>query len=136
MTQMEKIHIWIGSSQKTEDEFNEYFELDYSTEGDFDDPKFKICQFCKDIDQKWYDEDFIGILPFYAKEISVAEILKNDIPINSGDLATAVEECNKLGIKMANAVFYLTDAEVVIKKPYKENYNGLKYIGMYNSSLE
>jgi hypothetical protein len=24
------------------------FELDYSTEGDFDDSEYKICQFCND----------------------------------------------------------------------------------------
>ena len=134
MDRMKKIHIWIGNSQKTEGDFNKYFELDYSTEGDFDDPEYKICGFCKDIDQKWYDEDLICILPICEKEILVMDILK-DIPINTDEINNVIDECNKLGIKTANVIFYLTDADIIINKPYKENYNGLKYIGVYNSSL-
>jgi hypothetical protein len=134
MDRMKKIHIWIGNFQKTEDDFNKYFELDYSTEGDFDDPEYKICEFCKDINQKWYDEDFIGVLPLYEKEISVMDILKN-IPINANEINNVIDECNTLGIKTTNAIFYLTDADIIINKPYKENYNGLKYVGLYNSSL-
>lgn len=59
----------------------------------------------------------------------------NDVVIDRDEINSAVKECTKLGIVTANAVFYLTDSDVIIKKPYKENYNGLKYIGIYNSSL-
>jgi hypothetical protein len=57
------------------------------------------------------------------------------VVIDRDEINSAVKECTKLGIVTANAVFYLTDSDVIIKKPYKENYNGLKYIGIYNSSL-
>ena len=32
---------------------------------DFDDPDYKLCPFCKDINQRWYDEDLIGIIPLF-----------------------------------------------------------------------
>lgn len=44
---MSIIHIWIGTTHKTEEEYLKYFELDYSTEGDFDDPDYKLCLFVK-----------------------------------------------------------------------------------------
>nr|WP_306309658.1 immunity 22 family protein [Xenorhabdus yunnanensis] len=44
-----RVHLWIGSNFSSEDEYMEYFQLDYSVEGDFENPNYKICQFCKDI---------------------------------------------------------------------------------------
>jgi len=46
-----KVHVWVGIN--TDKDFNSYFELDHSDpDRDIDDPKYKICQFCKDIDKK------------------------------------------------------------------------------------
>jgi hypothetical protein len=131
---MSKIHIWIGTTNQTEEEYLKYFELDYSTEGDFEDPKYKLCQFCKDIDTKWYDEDLIGIIPVFNKEISILDLLK-EIPLNDSEINNALSVCEKTNLINANAIFYFTDSEMTIKQPYKESYNGLKYIGMFNSSL-
>ena len=41
MSNMSKIHIWIGTTKKKEEDYLKYFELDYSTEGDFDDNDYK-----------------------------------------------------------------------------------------------
>ena len=36
-----------------------------------------------------------------------------------------------MGITKANALVWYKASEAVLKKPYKENYNGLKYIGIF-----
>jgi hypothetical protein len=130
---MNKIHIWIGSTSLDEEEYNAYFKIDYSTGGDFDDPEYTVCRFCEDLGEQWYDEDFIGISPIYKHEIPVKDMLEHNVPIHPHEIKNAVEECDKAGIKTANALFYLTDPDIIIHKPYKEQYNGLTYIGVYNT---
>jgi hypothetical protein len=39
--------------------------------------------------------------------------------------------CSNLEIKKANAIFWYQNAKLEISKPHKENYNGLKYIGVF-----
>jgi hypothetical protein len=134
LERMKKVHIWIGKTSLNEEEYGKYFELDYSTEGDFDSPDYKICQFCKDIGEIWYDEDFIGIIPLFEQEVSIREILQ-EVTIAEKDIEKVISKCDKLGLKAANAVFYLTDAEIKVAKPYKDSYNGLKYIGLFDSDL-
>ncbi len=134
LERMKKIHIWIGSTNKSEENYLKYFELDYSTEGDFDDPEYKICGFCKDINELWYDEDFIGIIPLFDEEIPVDELLKN-VPIASQEIENVIMKSKDLNIDKGNAIFYLTDSEVTIPGPYKSDYNGLKYIGQFDSDL-
>lgn len=132
---MSKIHVWIGITHKSEENYLQYFELDYSTEGDFEAPEYRVCQFCKDIGKKWYDEDFIGIIPILKKDVSVIEILQ-EIPIEQDEIRKVLSICKEMGLSSANAIFYYTDSELIIQKPYKDNYNDLKYIGVFNSSLE
>jgi hypothetical protein len=134
MEQMSVIHLWIGKTEKEEDEYLKYYELDYSTEGDFDDPDYIVCQFCQDIGEKWYDEDFIGIIPLFDEELSIKDILKQ-VPIANEDIGNVVSKAEE-GIFSGNAVFYLTDSEVEIPKPYKVSYNDLSYIGKFRSSLK
>jgi hypothetical protein len=121
---MKKIHIWIGITTLSEEKYNEYFNQDNGTS-----------LFYRDlgIDEE-YDEDFIGILPIFKEPLTAEKIIADEIPIDKGDLSIAIDACNKLNIRTANAVFYLTDSSVNISKT-KETYNGLKYIGIYNSSL-
>lgn len=110
-----------------------YFELDYSVEGDFDDPSYKLCGFCKDVGTVWYDEDFIGIIPRREQEVSLDDILA-EAAIDDDELPIAKARCDALGIKKANAIFWYQDAELVLEKPIKESYNGLKYIGVFKES--
>ena len=130
LDRIDKLHFWIGTTSKTRQEFLKYFELDYSTEGDFDTPDYKVCGFCKDIGQKSYDEDFLVYEPFYEKEIYLIDILKES-DIDESDILEVRDQCEKLGITKANAIFSYTDAELIIPKPYKESYNDLKYIGLF-----
>ena len=123
LERMKKIHLWIGFTSKTEKEYEEYFDQDSNTS-----------QFGKDIGIEEYDEDFIGIIPLFEQEVDVNDIL-DEIPIDDDCIESVLSECKRLDIEKVNAVFYLTDASVEITKPYKENYNGIKYIGLFDSSL-
>lgn len=42
----DKVHLWIGSNHDSEEQYRHYFAMDYSTEGDVDDPAYKVCPFC------------------------------------------------------------------------------------------
>ncbi|KAB0866820.1 hypothetical protein FZH98_10915 [Cronobacter sakazakii] len=44
-----KVHLWIGNNFSSEDDYMRYFELDYSTDGDTDDPDYNVCGFCRDL---------------------------------------------------------------------------------------
>ncbi|AOM41988.1 immunity 22 family protein [Xenorhabdus bovienii] len=124
------VHLWIGNNFSSEDEYMKYFELDYSVEGNFDDPNYKLCQFCKDIGLQWYDEDFIGIIPRRDESVSIDEILI-DAAVDQSEFQSIKDICDRLGIKEANAIFWYQDSELHINPPYKEQYNGLKYIGLF-----
>lgn len=122
---MKKIHLWVGTTTADEETYNEYFDQE-------DD----ISQFSKDIGfNEEYDEDFIGILPLFGKEIPVEDILENEVPLDKNSVAEVLEICKKMGIEKANAAFYLTDSSITVEEPYKDEYNGLKYIGEYKSAL-
>ncbi|PHM59280.1 immunity 22 family protein [Xenorhabdus sp. KK7.4] len=130
MTIENRVHLWIGNNFSSEDEYIKYFELDYSVEGNFDDPNYKLCQFCKDVGLQWYDEDFIGIIPRRDESVSIDEILV-DAAVDQDEFQSIKDICDRLGIKEANAIFWYQDSELHIYPPYKEQYNGLKYIGLF-----
>ena len=131
MDKYNKIHLWIGTTFKEEFSYQKYFELDYSTEGDLESPLYKICDFCKDIGQLWYDQDFIGIIPRFEKEIPLDSILQYS-SIHISEWEKIKDICKTLyNISKANALFWYADADLEIPKPYKIEYNGLKYIGVF-----
>ncbi|MFZ4931761.1 immunity 22 family protein [Chryseobacterium sp. Mn2064] len=130
MEKNNKIHLWIGTTFKPEEEYQKYFELDYSTEGDFDNPKYKLCEFCKDIGKVWYDQDFIGIIPRFEEEVSLDEILEES-STDPEEWDSIKDFCHQNGIEKANAVFWYADGDLVVPKPYRTAYNGLQYIGMF-----
>lgn len=127
----EKVHLWIGTTHKPEDEYLAYFELDYRPEVDLDSPDYKVCQFCKDIGELSYDQDFIGIIHRRDTEVGLDEILV-EAAVAEAELSKVKEICAAEGIKKANAIFWYADSNLVIPKPYKEDYNGLKYIGVFD----
>lgn len=127
----QKVHLWVGTNFQPEEQYLEYFKLDYSVEGDFDDPAYKLCGFCRDIGTKWYDEDFIGIIHRKDREVSLSEILE-EAAVDSSEKASVVAQCLKLGINKANSIFWYADSNLEIKEPIKDEYNGLKYIGLFD----
>ncbi|WP_306351431.1 immunity 22 family protein [Flavobacterium sp. '19STA2R22 D10 B1'] len=124
------VHLWIGSNFSSEENYMEYFKLDYSVEGDFDNPDYKLCGFCKDIGTQWYDEDFIGIIPRQDNEVTLDEILI-EAAIDQDEWISVKKHCDKLGIKKANALFWYQDAELTIDESINNQYNELKYIGVF-----
>ena len=63
-------------------------------------------------------------------------LLLEEIPLQKSEIDEVVNKCNSIGLSYGNAIFYYTDSELIINKPYKENYNDLKYIGVYDSTLK
>ena len=122
LERMKKVHIWIGTFSGSEKEYEGYFNLQDSP-----------CRFCIDINTDEFDEDFIGIIPLFSEEQDIG-ILLQQVPIDMGDIKSALIKCKAMELVKGNAVFYVTDVSLTI--PNKEkSFNGLKYIGMYNSSL-
>ena len=130
MDRYNQIHLWIGSNFEKEENYQQYFELDYSTESDFEALNYKVCGFCKDIDSLWYDQDFISIIPRFEKELPLEDILPFS-SIDRSEWGKIKLLCNDLGIYQANVLFWYADAELTIPTPYKDSYNGLKYIGVF-----
>ncbi|MBI1645805.1 immunity 22 family protein [Capnocytophaga sp. 051621] len=122
LERMKKIHIWIGFFSKGENEYEQYFNQEELP-----------CQFCKDIDCEEYDEDFIGIIPLFEKKVGVEQLL-DEVPIDENEIPKVIEKCKAMNISGGNAIFYMTDASIVIENTEKK-YNELKYIGIYDSSL-
>jgi hypothetical protein len=122
LERMKKIHIWTGYFSGNGDEFENYFNQEIPP-----------CQFCTDIDMDEYDEDYIGIIPLFEEKVGVQYLL-DKVPVDVDDISKVLEACKNKGIKEDNAIFYLTDSSVSIKNSEKD-YNELKYLGLYNSSL-
>lgn len=123
--------IWIGTSNKTREEFDKYFELDCSYE--LDDPNYNACGFCKDCGEKWYDEDFLYLEGPLEKEIPIKELIKDAI-IADGEYKKIIQKCKELGITKANTMIGLGIGkynDFHVSKPYKDSYNGLKYMGKF-----
>lgn len=127
----QKIHVWVGTNFAPEDEYLKYFELDYTAE--LDEPAYIVCGFCKDVGIRWYDEDFIGIIPRRSEEVSIDEIL-TESSVDPSEMDNLKAECLRLGITKANAIFWYSDGATVVSKPIKTSYNGLKYIGLFEGN--
>jgi hypothetical protein len=102
MESFEKVHLWLGTTYNTEEEYQAYFELDL--ENDLDSPNYKNCQFCKDVGDDWYDEDFIGIIPRLDKEVGLDEILEDSM-VSIKDFKKVKKVCSDYGIEKVNAIF-------------------------------
>lgn len=126
-------HIWIGTSFMPTKEYNKYFKLDYKH--DIDSPKYVICGFCKDTGNDWYDEDFIGYPKPLKEKVKIDKLIDKFVTSDLDCIQQIETKCHQLGIEQANAVvWYIADTELSefnIQKPLKENYNGLKYIGIF-----
>lgn len=123
-----KVHIWIGTN--FDSNYYDYFEIDYSTEGELDHPDYKLCGFCKDTGVLWYDEDFIGILPPFPAGFSLDEILAQSA-INPDEYSLVKSICARLGIVNPNALFWYQENDAEITVDTSKTYNGLHYIGLF-----
>lgn len=122
------LHLWVGQVNEDEETYLKHFELDYSVE-DIDDPEYRVCDFSKLIGQRWYDEDFIGIIPLWNELISISDALV-EAPISSEDKEIVLGKCRTLGLENINAILWYECSDVAIADE-KQEFFGLKYLGKY-----
>ncbi|WP_452219466.1 immunity 22 family protein [Lacinutrix salivirga] len=128
MDYLDKVYLWLGLIDLNQNDFKEYFKLDYSVEGNFEDPNYKICGFCEDIGELWYDQDLIGYIK-YDEKMTVIDILE-EAPIDEDCKDKIVSITKSLKLELVNAIYWYSGK---IDEPSKEKtYNGLKYIGEFN----
>jgi hypothetical protein len=127
-------YLWVGTNTMPVEEYNKYFELDFTEE--LGSPEYKICGFCKDTGNNWYDEDFIGYPEPLKNDVEIDKLIDELVTDDSECIQKIKAKCHQLGITKANAViWYIANnelSEFKVKKPYKESYNGLKYIGIFH----
>lgn len=128
------IHIWIGTTTQSLDEFNRYFSHadDYWDVEDRDalSPSATGCGFCIDLDSKYlYDDDLI-YYQYFPSEVAVAKVV-DELPLTTDAAEECIlRACEKRGIASANAVMSYADPEQLVRDPNKL-YNGLVYLGLF-----
>jgi hypothetical protein len=130
----DKLHLWVGVTSKTFQDFTSYFDLDYSNE--YDSPDYIPYEFCKDLGVNFYDENFLVVEPFYKEPVALEKIIL-ECDINPSDIPPAIEQCRQLGITLANAVFSLmtnkdVNEHISVPKQTEKTYNDLYYIGHFS----
>lgn len=130
---MSKVHVWVGINNSDDEAFESYFELDYDNpDMDIDDYIYKVCQFCLDINEKWYDEDFIGV---YKEDSMVnVRVLLEELSVSQDTMEVIQNICIKKGLENVNAMFYYMDPEIEVTDKNKL-YNELHYIGKFDTNL-
>lgn len=130
---MSKVHVWVGINNSDDEAFESYFELDYDNpDMDIDDSIYKVCQFCLDINEKWYDEDFIGV---YKEDSMVnVRVLLEELSVSQDTMEVIQNICIKKGLENVNAMFYYMDPEIEVTDKNKL-YNELHYIGKFDTNL-
>ena len=130
---MSKVHVWVGINNADDETFEKYFELDYDDpDMDIDDPLYKVCQFCLDINEKWYDEDCIGV---YKEDGTLdVRIALEELSVSQETLLEIQDICIKKGLEKVNAMFYYMDSKIDVVDKNKL-YNELTYIGEFDTNL-
>jgi hypothetical protein len=137
----QRIHIWAGTTNKTEDQFYKYFDQSkfikdnhsFNTDESYarNTPDFNLrSQFGKAID-KQYDYDANWITIFYSrKRISIQAAIE-ELPIWNDQIEVDIyQACVSKGISTANVILCYADEELNIDKPL-ENYNDMIYVGSF-----
>jgi hypothetical protein len=140
----QRIHIWAGTSNKTEEQFYKYFDQSKFIK---DNDKFKTdeayprnapdfnlrSQFSKDI-MKQYDYDADWITIYYSrKRISIQAAIE-ELPIwNDQTEVDIYQACVSKGISTVNVILCYADDELSIDKPL-DKYNDMLYIGSFKLS--
>ncbi|RZJ93795.1 MAG: hypothetical protein EOO60_04485 [Hymenobacter sp.] len=122
---MSKIHVWLGMSSKSKEEFSRYFEINQADK----EAGVGASQFDKDIHIKWYDDDLIGVYYSASDDLDAA---LDELPTSPASIQAIYDKCAELSITQANAMFYYEDVDLQIADPEKK-YNDLTYIGVFDN---
>ncbi|MEJ5091262.1 hypothetical protein GEO21_14570 [Sphingobacterium faecium] len=138
----QRIHIWTGTSNKTEEQFYKYFDQSkfikdyhrFKTDETYgrNAPDLNLrSQFSKAID-KQYDYDVDWITVYYSRKKMSVQAAIEELPIwNDQTEVEIYQACVDKGISTVNAILSYADAELIIDKPLG-NYNDMTYIGSFN----
>ena len=134
MQRMSKIHIWIGFTTKTQEEFDKYFDQKnafmFDDKGNEKGPsEIILSQFSKDVGKSHaFDEDFLNI--YYNPNSDDLQLALEEL--SDTDLLELLKDiCSSKGITKANAMFFYTDAELQVNDLDKK-YNDLIYLGVFD----
>ncbi|AIM36452.1 immunity 22 family protein [Sphingobacterium sp. SG20118] len=140
----QRIHIWTGTSNKTDEQFYKYFDQSkfikdyhrFKTDETYsrNAPDFNLrSQFSKAIDKQYdYDVDWITI--YYSRKRMSIQAAIEELPIwNDQTEVEIYQACVSKGISTVNAILCYADEELKIDKPL-ENYNDMIYVGSFNIS--
>ncbi|MCL1989459.1 MAG: immunity 22 family protein [Defluviitaleaceae bacterium] len=125
-----KVHVWIGDN--FDENYHDYFELDYDVQVDIDSPDYKVCGFCEDIDEKWYDEDWLGAFQ-HSKSVKLDKLLE-ELAVTKDVLNDIKHVCKEKKINKASATFWYYDGSIIVKNREKK-FNNLHYIGVFDTEL-
>jgi hypothetical protein len=114
---MDKIYLWIGFTNKTEEEYWNYFQ---SEDG--------ISRFCLDVGLEWFDQDFMGY--YYNKDSHEIKTAIENTP-ESALYDSMLQACREKGIQQANAMFYYTGDDIEAIDENKK-YNDLTFVGVFD----
>lgn len=139
----QRIHIWAGTSNKTEEQFYKYFDQSkflkdnqrFRTDETYprDTPDFNLrSQFSKAIG-KQYDYDAEWITIYYSrKRISIQAAIE-ELPIWDDKTEVDIyQACTSKGLSIVNVILCYADETLNIDTPL-ENYNDMLYIGSFNN---
>lgn len=139
----QRIHIWAGTSNKTEEQFYKYFDQSkflkdndrFKTDESYprDNPDFNLrSQFSKAIG-KQYDYDANWITIYYSrKRISIQAAIE-ELPIWNDQIEVDIYQSSvSKGISTVNVILCYADDELSIDNPL-DNYNDMVYIGCFNN---
>jgi Immunity protein 22 len=135
MTRASKLHLWVGKTEKSQKDFDQYFDqteaflFDASGREKSQD-QIVLSQFSKDIGkQASFDEDFLSIY-FGGENLDLNETLAE--LEDSEDFELIQKTCIEKSVIEANAMFFYSDAELDVTDHHRK-YNGLTYIGQFDS---
>ena len=123
---MSKIHVWLGVTPHTPEEFSQYFEINAADRAAGGGASLSD----KDVGINWYDDDLIGVYRF-ERAIS-PEAAAYELPTSPDTIVAVLGRCSELGITQANALFCYQDADLHVSDPLRI-YNGLPYLGVFEN---
>ena len=123
---MSKIHVWVGMTSDSLERYSRYFEIDHTERA----AQRPASPFDTDLGTLWYDDDLIGV--YYFEEPRPIDQAMDGLPVSPDVLGVISRKCLELNIGEANAVFYYTDATLIVTDPLK-TYNGLNYLGAFDN---
>lgn len=123
---MSKIHVWLGMTAHTPEEFWQYFEINHADRG----AGRGASLFDSDVGMRWYDDDLIKVYHF-GRAISV-EAATDELPTSQETRTAVLRRCSEPNIMESSALFYSQDADLHVFDPLGLS-GGLPYLGVFEN---